>query len=305
MSAKRLWTASVVAQAAARHRSEGENRQANAPLGPYSSRRCSDCLCHDTIPMVSRSVHYVVLDMDRPKLMDGQIFDLSQPLAPWSPRSSDHPQVTFESVRWRSRHGIRTSVLHTSVHVGTHIDAPAMYQHDGQTVDQLALDGLCGEAVIVDAPTRDWAPIGPDELNAGPDVHTGDIVVLRTGWHRHAHDEERYVLKAPGLTRAGVDWLVAKGIKLIASDSPSPEHIFMRSRTWKTLRPDVFDSAVIDPAMYPPSYGHKTFFHHGIPLLEGLGGDIDKLTSNRVQLVALPIRLEGVEAAPARVIAVV
>ena len=52
------------------------------------------------------------------------VYDLTQPLGPRSPRSSDHPQARFESLRGRLRHGVRTSTLNTSVHVGTHVDSP-------------------------------------------------------------------------------------------------------------------------------------------------------------------------------------
>lgn len=241
--------------------------------------------------------------MKRARLLEREVFDLTQPLAPWSPRSSDHPPVTIENLRWYSRHGVHTSVLRTSVHVGTHIDAPTLYFQDGLSIDQLPLDSLCGPGVILDMPSEQWAPIGPAELENGPEVKEGDIVILRTGWHRFYGDEERYVLKAPGLTREGVDWLVEKGVKLVGADSPSPEHIFMRARQWRSLRPDIFEGAEIDEDAYPRSYGHKTFFRNGIFLLEGLGGEIDEVVGQRVEIIALPLKLEGAEAAQARVLA--
>jgi kynurenine formamidase len=193
----------------------------------------------------------------------------------------------------------------TSVHVGTHLDAPALFFHDGKTVDQIDLDRLCGTAVVVAAPTEDWAEITPEHLEASPvPIKAGDIVVLRTGWHHHYWNEERYVLKAPGLGKPGIDWLVRRGVKLVASDTPSPEHVFMRSRQWRDLRPDIFGKVEIDPERFPPaSYGHKELFRNGICLLEGLGGRIDEIVGTRVELIALPLLYVGVEAAQARVIA--
>lgn len=238
--------------------------------------------------------------------MGKEVLDLTQPLSPRTPRSSDHPEVRFDNVRWFSRHGLRTSTVFTSVHVGTHLDAPALFLHDGATVDQIGLDRLCGTAVVVEAPTDDWAEITPAHLEASKEpIRKGDIVVLRTGWHHHYWDEERYVLKAPGLGKAGIDWLVQKGVKLVAADTPSPEHVFMRSRQWRDLRPDIFGKADIDPERFPPaSYGHKELFRHGICLLEGLGGRIDEIVGQRVDLIALPLIYAGVEAAQARVVAI-
>jgi kynurenine formamidase len=242
----------------------------------------------------------------RPVIAGREVYDLTQPLGPRTPRSSDHPEVRIDNVRWRSRHGLRTSTYTTSVHVSTHVDAPNLYFADGPTIDQIPLDRLCGTAVIVDVEREGWSEIGPADLEASAiAIEKDDIVVLRTGWHRHYGDEERYILRPPGLNKAGIDWLVDRGVKLVASDTPSPEHIFMRSRQWRDLRPDVFGDVQFDPDQFPPSYGHKTLFTAGICLLEGLGGEIDEIVGRRVELVALPLLLEGAEAVQARVIALV
>jgi kynurenine formamidase len=241
----------------------------------------------------------------RMTLAGRDVYDLTQSLSPRTPRSSDHPEVRFDNVRWYSRNGLRTSTAFMSVHVGTHVDAPALFFADGQTIDQIPLEKLCGTAVVVDVAKEDWAEITPADLEASPEpIRAGDIVVLRTGWHHHYGDEERYVLKAPGLGKAGIDWMVDHKVRLVCSDSPSPEHVFMRAGQWKELRPDVVGSVQIDPAAFPPrSYGHKALFQNGIGLLEGLGGEIDLLVGKRVELIALPLMYEGVEAAQARVIA--
>ncbi|MCV0377504.1 cyclase family protein [Microbacterium sp.] len=242
----------------------------------------------------------------RTQVAGRSVYDLTQPLSPQTPRSSDHPAVKFESVRWFSRHGLRTTNITINAHVGTHVDAPALYNHDGASIDEVGLDRLCGTCVVVDVPKDQWGEIGPEDLEASPvPIEPGDIVVLRTGWHRHYWDEERYILKAPGLGKEGIDWLVEHGVRLVGADLPSPEHIFMRSRQWKDLRPDIFASAEIDPERFPPSYGHKTLFQHGICLLEGLGGEIDALVGKRVDLLTLPLKYVGVEASQARVVALV
>jgi kynurenine formamidase len=139
-------------------------------------------------------------------------YDLTQVLSPSSARSSDHPQLTFSSLRWRPRHGLRTTAVAMSVHMSTHVDSPSLYYQTGETIDQIGLERLCGSAVIVDADKGQWGEITDEDLEqAQVPIREGDIVVLRTGWHRHYWDEERYILKAPGLTKSGVDWLVNRG----------------------------------------------------------------------------------------------
>lgn len=242
----------------------------------------------------------------RTRVAGRAVYDLTQPLSPRTPRSSDHPAVEFASVRWFSRHGLRTTNITINAHVGTHVDAPALYAHDGASIDEIPLEKLCGPCVVVRGPDTQWAEIGPDVFEASEEpIRQGDIVLLRTGWHQHYWDEERYILKAPGLTKEGVDWLVERKVRLVGADLPSPEHIFMRSRQWKELRPDIFGAADFDPARFPPSYGHKTLFANGICLLEGVGGEIDEIVGRRVELVVLPLKYVGVEASQARVIALV
>lgn len=242
----------------------------------------------------------------RPTFLGKEIYDLTQPLSPKTPRSSDHPEVRFDKLRWRSRHGTHTSTASFSVHQGTHVDAPSGKFVDGLSIDQVPLDSLCGPVVFVDVPKSDWEEIGPADLEASPEeIRPGDIVVLRTGWHRHYGDEERYVLKAPGLSKPGIDWLVARKVRLVGSDTPSPEHIFMRAGQWKDIRADVFGAAEIDPEKYPKSYAHKTLLAQGICLVESLGGEIADVPVLRADLLVLPLKYAGVEAAQARVIALV
>ena len=129
-------------------------------------------------------------------------------------------------------------------------------------------------------------------------------MVLWTGASRYYHDETAYVLKAPGLSKSGIDWLVRRQVKAVCSDSPSPEHIFMRARRWVELRKDVFGDVDIDRASFPPSYGHKTFMAHGIMMVESLSEAVESLVGQRFTLMALPAKYAGVEGAPARVVAI-
>jgi len=234
-----------------------------------------------------------------------QIFDLTQPLSAKTPRSSDHPEVEFKVLRWYSRNGVCTRTITASLHSGTHLDTAALYFPDGMTVDQIPLDSICGSAVILDIPKGEWGEITPEDLAAAtPRVEPGDIVVLHTGWHRYHQDEERYILRGPGLIKSAVDWLIDRGINAICSDTPSPEHPLMRLGQWRTLRPDIFGTIEVDPAKFPPHYAHKAFLPRGIIMIESLGGQIEELLGQRVTLFALPPKYVGVEAAQARVIAI-
>lgn len=232
--------------------------------------------------------------------------DLTQPLSPLTPRSSDHPEVHFPALRWYSRHGLKTHEVHASVHSGTHMDTAALYFANGETIDQVSVDRFIGTALFVDCRLGDWGRITADHLEArAGDLKSDEILVLVTGWHHHYLDEERYILRAPGLDKSGVDWIAAKRPKACCSDSPSPEHLLMRARQWRDLRPDVFANVPTDQELFPRSYAHKTLLPLGILMIEGLGGEIDELIGRRATLFALPAKYKDVEAAPVRAVAVV
>jgi kynurenine formamidase len=234
-----------------------------------------------------------------------KLVDLSQPLSPRTPRSSDHPPVSFSTVRWYSRHGIKTNVITASLHSGTHLDAPSLYFADGLNVEQIPVDRFYGPGVIVDVSGPEWAVITAEALEkATPRIERGDIVVLRTGWHHYYYDEEKYVLKAPGLDKGAVDWLVQRRVGLVCGDSPSLEHIFMRHEQWKTLRPDIFGSVQVDKDRFPPAYAHKTLFKNDIYMIDHVGGDLDQVVGKRCTIAAFPAKYEGVEGAPVRMVAI-
>jgi arylformamidase len=225
-------------------------------------------------------------------------------MSPDTARSSDHPEVQFPVLRWFSRHGIKTRQVVASLHSGTHVDAPSMFFHDGKSVDQLPLESFCGTAFVVDVSLGEWGVITDSVLDSvASEVRAGDIIGLWTDWGRHYLDEERYVLKAPGLDKSGVDWLVRRRVKAVFSDTPSSEHIFMRAPQWKTLRPDIFEGVEYEPDNFPKAYAHKTLLPAGIMMVENLSEELGQLVGQRVTLLALPVKYVGVEGAPARVVA--
>ncbi|MEA2622780.1 MAG: hypothetical protein QOH61_1690 [Chloroflexota bacterium] len=235
-----------------------------------------------------------------------RILDLSQPLGPRTARSSDHPQVEFPTLRWYSRDGMLTHKIIASLHSGTHVDAPALYFSSGKTIDQLSLDGFWGMGYVADIGLGERGVISGEHLDkvAGAHVKEGDILAMYTGFSSSFLDEERYVLKAPGLDKSGADWIVDHKLKAVWVDTPSAEHIFSRARQWKVLRPDLFPDDLFDPAQFPGAYAHKVLLPAGIMMVENVSEALGQLVGQRVMLMALPAKYEGVEGAPCRAVAV-
>ena len=236
-----------------------------------------------------------------------KLLDLSQPFDARTPRSSDHPAVTFKTIRHFAANGLVAREVSASLHSGTHVDAPSMVHPAGTTIEALPLDGFCGTGLVLDlSKLGEWGVISADVLErVGKDLRPGDIAAFWCDWGKYyLTDEETYVLKSPGLDKSGADWLVDRKVKAVFSDTPSAEHIFMRSRQWKQLRPDIFDHARFDAADFPPLYVHKRVLGAGIMLVEHLSEALGALVGRRVTLMALPVKYAGVEGAPTRAVAV-
>lgn len=235
-----------------------------------------------------------------------KFYDLTQTLWEYSPKWVAQPEVTFFDLRIMSRDGILTRGIRTSLHAGTHLDAPRHFGF-GMALDEIPLDVLCGTGVVIDIPKAQWEGITVQDLeNARPEILSGDRVIVHTGWHHHYEDEETYMVKYPGFTKPATDWLVKKGISLIGSDTPSPDHPFCLISLLKNHRPDVFTNEVIesiDTELYPPLYNHRTFLGNNIPMAEQLGGEIDDVLGRRLNIIALTPKYHLADGSQVRVIA--
>jgi arylformamidase len=165
------------------------------------------------------------------------------------------------------------SQLSTSVHIGTHVDAPLHYFPTEADVAALPLEKLCGPALVVhvtaprDIEVADLEPAG---------IKSGDRVLLRTAnealREKRAFDEGFF-----GLTGQAARWLADRGVVLVGIDYFSVDNYREETR----------------PA-------HYALLGKGVVVIEGL--DLAGVAPGRYELVALPLKMAGSEGSPARVI---
>jgi kynurenine formamidase len=112
----------------------------------------------------------------------------------------------------------------------THVDAPWHYgpKSEGKparTVDELPLDWFFQDAVVLDFSARhDGGSISPQDVEAalkGYVLKSLDIVLLRSGTDGSS-DPDRYK-KMPELSPEAVAWLHDRGVRVIGTDSVSPD----------------------------------------------------------------------------------
>lgn len=204
------------------------------------------------------------------------LIDISVPVSAETPRWPGSP--AFESTRWLDldRGDVATdTTISCSVHLGTHIDAPAHFLRGGATVDTIALETLVGRCWVLDIPKV--GAIGSEELAAAwPPEHV-ERVLLRTPNSAYwSTAGGRFVEDFAAVSATGASWLVERGIQLIGIDYLS-----------------------IQRFADPPDT-HLILLGAGVVILEGL--DLQNVPAGPYDLLCLPVRLHGTEAAPVRAV---
>jgi arylformamidase len=167
---------------------------------------------------------------------------------------------------------VNLSSLSGSPHVGTHADAPLHVRDGWPASEDLPLDVFLGDALVLDV--SDASP-GPLSLTADdPRLAGVQRLLLRTGRSIAAGV---FPLDWPVLATATAAALASRGLRLVGVDAPSVDE-----RDSKSL-------AV-----------HHALFGAGAYVLENL--DLRAITEGRYELLALPQRLVGLDAAPVRAV---
>ena len=167
------------------------------------------------------------------------------------------------------------SQLEMSAHTGTHVDAPAHFILGGSGVDALDLNVLVGPALVVEALDAD--ALSADVLRELPISPGTERVLFHTrNSDRWARGEREFSEDFVAITEDGARWLAARGVRLVGVD-------------YLSVAP--FDEEA-------PT--HETLLSAGVIPVEGL--NLSGIAPGVYQLVCLPLKIVGIDGAPARAI---
>ena len=177
------------------------------------------------------------------------------------------------SPTWDIKDGcpVRVSRMTMTTHLGAHTDAPSHYDPQGQSIDAVGLAPYLGPCRVIHcAGTRTVLP-------ADVAAHLDGVparVLLRTYARapRTAWDPD-----FPAIAADTIALLAAKGVILVGTDAAS-------------LDPQ--DSKTLD--------AHHAVRRHGMAILEGIV--LDDVPPGDYELIALPLKLAGMDASPVRAV---
>ncbi len=213
-----------------------------------------------------------------------KLIDLSMPFGPSVTPLEGHPHISMEPITTHERDGRSNTKVVFSIHTSTHIDSPQHFYADGPTIDQLPLEIFFGRAYLCDV--RQVAvpgqPLSVADLQACnlPTGRTlrGSRLVLFADWAAPRWNGPDLYRGNPFLAEETAQWLVDVGIAALAMDFS------------------------VDGAYPYPC--HQILLGAGIPLIENLV-NLDQIPTQEFSLIAFPLKVEGGDGAPARVVALV
>jgi arylformamidase len=156
-----------------------------------------------------------------------------------------------------------------STHSGTHIDAPSHYIKSGATIDTVPLEALIGECMVIDVSGGN-GEISPEDI--GDRAAGAARVLLRTGYRDDGQFNQHYTSPGPDAARL----FTGLGIRCLGTDAPSIEKFGGSGEV------------------------HRELLGKGVAVIEFL--DLDNVPEGIYRMIALPLRLFGLDGSPARVI---
>ena len=185
------------------------------------------------------------------------LIDITRDVTQAEPYPGDPPTVVRRVKSIGDEWDYNLSVLCTSVHTGTHMDAPLHFIEEGASVTDLPDEAFVGPCTVL-------------EIKDSP--ITGECVN-----RRFPQNAERLLIKGGGevtfMDSAAFE-AAELPLRLIGTDARS---ISMETCELQT---------------------HKAFLRKGIVILEGL--DLSEVEPGNYFLIALPMKIGGVEGAPVR-----
>lgn len=178
---------------------------------------------------------------------------------------------------WSIRDGasVNVSAIKMSTHAGAHADAPFHYAEDGAAIDAVPLEPYLGRCLVVHAfnerPAVSAQAIARGLSRLG--ARGVERLLVRTYARAPAEWDSGFAAIAPD----AIDLLAERGCRLIGVDTPS-----------------------LDPEASKTMDAHQRILAADMRVLEGLV--LDAVDEGAYELIAPPLKLLGLDAAPVRAI---
>lgn len=186
----------------------------------------------------------------------------------------DPPFEREEVLRMGAGDVCNVSKVTTSVHVGTHMDAPHHFINAGRGMDAMPIDAGIGPARVI--AIKNPQLIRVDEIEPHG-IRRGERVLFRTRNSDIAWRSEEFQRSFVHIPADTAQYLAGTGVQTIGVD-------YLSVGGFETDGPQT----------------HQALLGAGIWIIEGL--NLSQVTPGDYELVCLPLKLVGSDGAPARAV---
>ena len=202
-----------------------------------------------------------------------KIYDISpevrEGIAVWPGDKKFRCQWTMQI---RKGDSCNVSAVTMSVHTGSHVDAPYHFDETGQDVANVSLGHYLGPARVVELAVNGAIT---DHHLAALDWNNCERVLFKT--RPSEFPENRFDRSFAYFSEGAASFLGERKLLLVGTDAPSV---------------DAFSSKTLA--------AHKILLQHGVAILEGIR--LGHVPAGDFELIALPLRLAGLDASPVRAV---
>lgn len=202
------------------------------------------------------------------------MIDITYPISKNIPKWPGSIGITVTQHLQMPKEEANLTSIEIDCHLGTHLDAPLHFVHQGKSVDQLDITTLIGKAFV--AEIRDRKVITISDLEAVVPKNC-ERLLLKTDnqlyWEQKRIEFEK---DYSAIDAAAAKWLIDKGIKLVGIDYLSIQRFHDGPET------------------------HQLLLEAEVVIVETL--NLEEVTQGWYELICLPIKVVGVEGAPVRAV---
>lgn len=206
--------------------------------------------------------------------MEGTWIDVTEPISKNTIVWPGDPQAIITQVAsYEIGDHYQLSEVFMNLHTGTHIDAPLHFIREGKDVSQISLEALIGEAKVLDATMQKVISV---EWLMTKNLQKGDRVLFKT-LNDDDHRQEKLLQREfNALDVDAAYYLSELGIVLTGIDGLSIAKAEELNET------------------------HSVLLKNDVVIVEVL--NLSGISEGNYEMICLPVKIEGAEAAPARVL---
>lgn len=213
-----------------------------------------------------------------------KIYDLSLDIESGMPTcgTSWHQSVEIEQLGYIETVGRNTQRIVLGSHSGTHMDAPYHFIREGITMESLDVNLMWGKITAIDfRHKRRGDVVTVEDVK---NIVVKERLLFTFGWY-HMWKTDMYYKNFPYFQPSAVEYLLERGMKVMAMDTPSPD-----------------DGSSIMVKGECDSPCHLALLKQGAIVIEYLTNTDVLVDGKEYEFVSLPLKIKGSDGSPARVL---